>query len=310
MTVPTPICPIPTCLHPSRVIRIIPEHPMLLPNPLAPSRANSCLSNALPNTPTPSHLVDAFPTRCSFDLSSSSHQVDSRHPHPFPTQCLLTFTLLRQVYSQRFIGLATAVGRSPIAYLPHLMRLSPSFLALYISVRSLSHHSLPFICFLRLILSSPSPSTLVSSIFILSLRRPYFSYSIHSLRPIPDRSDQPDPYHTRTCINTLVTSCCSLSLRINFDTPHPSSAPPVNHGLIVIARLTPSSMCVTSPTTQQSPLDKARLKAMDARRHPMPCPIPELTSPSSGGHFWPFPIRLALLPIGIAQHISDSLYAV
>ena len=26
---------------------------------------------------------------------------------------------------------------------------------------------------------------------------------------IPDHSDQPDPYHTRTCINTLVTSCCS-----------------------------------------------------------------------------------------------------
>ena len=45
-------------------------------------------------------------------------------------------------------------------------------------------------------LYSISPSTL-------------FSYSVHSLRPIPDRSDQPDPYHTRTCINTLVTSCCS-----------------------------------------------------------------------------------------------------
>ena len=36
-----------------------------------------------------------------------------------------------------------------------------------------------------------------------------FSYSVHFLRPIPDRSDQPNPYHTRTCINTLVTSCCS-----------------------------------------------------------------------------------------------------
>ena len=62
VTIPTPIHPIPTCLRPSRVIRIIPEHPMPLLNPLAPSRANSRLSNALPNTPTPLCLVDAFLT--------------------------------------------------------------------------------------------------------------------------------------------------------------------------------------------------------------------------------------------------------
>ena len=31
------------------------------------------------------------------------------------------------------------------------------------------------------------------------------------------------------------------------------------------------------PTTQQSPLDKARLKVMDTRRRPMPCPIPDWT---------------------------------
>ena len=39
----------------------------------------------------------------------------------------------------------------------------------------LSHHSLPSACFLCLILSSPSPSTLVSSIFIPYLCQPYFS---------------------------------------------------------------------------------------------------------------------------------------
>ena len=77
VTIPTPIHPILTCLRPSRVIRIISEHPMPLPNSLAPSQANSCLSNALPNTPTPLHLVDASLTRCSFNLSSSSRQVDS-----------------------------------------------------------------------------------------------------------------------------------------------------------------------------------------------------------------------------------------
>ena len=38
---------------------------------------------------------------------------------------------------------------------------------------------------------------------------------------------------------------------------------------VAIVHLTPSSMCATSPTTQQSPLDKAQLKAIDAQR----CPI-------------------------------------
>ena len=52
------------------------------PNPLTPSR----LSNALPNTLTPLRLVNAFPTQCTFDLSSSSCQVDSRPnaPSTFP----------------------------------------------------------------------------------------------------------------------------------------------------------------------------------------------------------------------------------
>ena len=62
---------------------------------------------------------------------------------------------------------------------------------------SMSHPQFPvsvYPCFIYLY--SLPPSTL-------------FSYSIHFLRPIPDRSDQPNPYHTRTCINTLVTSCCS-----------------------------------------------------------------------------------------------------
>ena len=45
MTVPTPIRPISTCLHPPRVIWITPEHPIPNPNPLTPLH----LSNALPN---------------------------------------------------------------------------------------------------------------------------------------------------------------------------------------------------------------------------------------------------------------------
>ena len=145
---PDPSTPIPSHQNHSRAPNANPEPSGSIlsqlasnasPNPLTPSR----LSNTLPNTPTPLRLVDTFPTRCSFNLSSSSHQVNSQHPHPFPTRCLLTFTLLHQVCSRRLIGLATAVGRSSIAYLPHSMRPSPSFLALYIYVSLLSA---PFLC--------------------------------------------------------------------------------------------------------------------------------------------------------------------
>ena len=76
-------------------------------------------------------------------------------------------------------------------------------------VSSVPHHSLPSAHCLCLILSSPSLSTLVSSIFIVSFHWPYLSYPILSLQPIPDRSDHPDPYYTHACVNTLVTSCCS-----------------------------------------------------------------------------------------------------
>ena len=195
VTVPTPIRPILTCLRPPQVIWITPEHPIPNPNPLTLLH----LSNALPNTPTPLRLVNAFPTQRTFDLSSPSHQVDSRHPHPFPTRRsfnlysssrqvdswqphsfptrrLSTFTPLRQVYSQRFISLATVVGRSPIAYLPRSMRLSPSFLAPYIYVPlrssvtslatlrsfSMSHPQFPisvYPCFIYLY--SLPPSTLL-----------------------------------------------------------------------------------------------------------------------------------------------------
>ena len=227
VTVPTPIRPILTCLRPSRVIRITSEHPMPNPNPLAPSQANLRLMHLRTLWPprvsvthswttlTPLRLVDAFPTRCTSDLSSPSHQVNSWHPHSFLTWCLSTFTLLRQVYSRCLIGLTTAVGQSPIAYLPRSMRHSLSFLALYIYVPLLSivHSSVTSLTTLRSFsMSHPQFPVSVYPCFIYLYSLPpstLFSYSIHSLRPIPDRSDQPNPYHTRTCINTLVTSCCS-----------------------------------------------------------------------------------------------------
>ena len=163
-------------------------------NPLTPSH----LSNALPNTPTPLRLVNASPTRRTFDLSSPSRQVDSRQPHSFLTQCLSTFTPLCQVYSRRLIGLATAVGQSPIAYLPRSMCHSLSFLALYIYVPLCSSvTSLATLCSFSM--SYPQFPVSVYPRFIYPysyLCRPYFSYPVHSLRPIPDCSDHPDHYHT------------------------------------------------------------------------------------------------------------------
>ena len=151
-------------------------HPKLSePSPSTPCQtwtSGSILSQLVSNTSlnplTPLCLDNTFPTLYpfltwhSFDLSPSSCQVDSRHPHSFPIWHHSTFSLLHQVYSQCFIGLMTAVGQSPIAYLPRSMCPSLSFPALYISVCfSMSHHSLPFVCFLHLILSSPSLLTLV-----------------------------------------------------------------------------------------------------------------------------------------------------
>ena len=209
------------------------------PNPLTPLH----LSNALPNTPTPLRLVDAFPTQRTFDLSSPSRQVNSRHPHSFPTRCLSTFTLLCQVYSRHLIGLTTAVGRSPIAYLPRSMRLSPSFLALSIYVHLL------FCCMFLCHITRYSLLVFYVSSSVPHLCLPLFHLSLFLTSVAP----------------TLVIPYISYDpLIINFDTPRPSSAPPVNHGLIALAHLTPSSTCTTFPTTQQSPLDKAQLKAMDA----------------------------------------------
>ena len=136
------------------------------PNPLTPLHLDKCISNTIP-------IPD--PTRCSFDLSSSSRQVDSRHPHSFPTQCHSTFTLLCQDYSRRLIGLATAVGQSPIAYLSRSMRPSPSFLALYICVSLLS-----VVC---------SSVTSLATLHSFSMSHPQFPVSVYPcfiyLYPLP-----------------------------------------------------------------------------------------------------------------------------
>ena len=227
MTVPTPICPILTCLHHSWVFRTIPKHPLPIPNPLVPPQvslhlnnalsnplaspwANSCLSNTLPNPLTPLHLVNAFLTWRSFNLLSSCvKSIPDIHTQSQPNAPSL---FLCQVYSWCFIGLTTAVGQSLITYRPCSICPSLSLLTLYISVLPPVHCM--FLCtssfVLCLILSSPSLSTLISFIFILSFHQPYldilyFPYDLFLIVQINLIITTP-----HTCLNTLVTSCCSL----------------------------------------------------------------------------------------------------
>ena len=86
------------------------------------------------------------------------------HTHSRPN-AIRPSLFLHQVYSQHFIGLATAVGQSLIAYLPHLICPSLSFLTLYISVSLLST-----VCFLCLIICYP---------LLVSLSHPQFPISIY-----------------------------------------------------------------------------------------------------------------------------------
>ena len=149
------------------------------PNPLTPLH----LSNALPNTPTPLRLVNAFPTRRSFDLSSSSRQVDSRHPHSFPTRafqpsllCVKSIPDISSVSQLRSGGARSRTSLTqcvlvrpfslPIYMFP--LRSSVTSLATLRSF-SMSHPQFPvsvYPCFIYLY--SLPPSTL-------------FSYSVHFL---------------------------------------------------------------------------------------------------------------------------------
>ena len=113
-------------------------------------------------------------------------------------------------------------------YLPCLMCLSLSFLTIYISV-----------LFLCLIFSSLSPLTLSSSICIPSLYQPYLAILYFPYNSFPIIQIILILTTLHTCIDTLVTSCCSLSQIINFNTPCPSFAPPMNLVTLPSTHLTP-----------------------------------------------------------------------
>ena len=103
------------------------------PNPQTPLH----LSNALSNTPTPLCLADAFPTQRSFDLSSSSRQVDSQHLHPFPTRNHSTFSVLASSPFPTFHQSRDCGRVKPDRISLAQCILVCPFLALYISVHSL-----------------------------------------------------------------------------------------------------------------------------------------------------------------------------
>ena len=143
------------------------------------------LSLASSRFPTPTLI----PNLTSFDLLCSCVK-------PIPDISLVS--QLRSGEARSHTSLARCVLVCPFSLSIYMFPLRSSVTSLAtLRSFSMSHPQFPvsvYPCFIYLY--SLPPSTL-------------FSYSVHFLRPIPDHSDQPDPYHTCTCINTLVTSCCS-----------------------------------------------------------------------------------------------------
>ena len=181
------------------------------PNPLTFSR----LSNALPNTPTPLCLVDAFPTRRSFDLSSSLRQVDSQHPHSFPTRCHSTFTLLRQVYPNVSSVSRLCLGEARLrTSLDQCILVRLSLLSIYM----FSSVCCTFLCHITrypplIFYFSSSVPCLHLPLFHLSLFftsiTPTLVISYIHYEPFPIVQIIPIITTPHTCINTLSTSCCS-----------------------------------------------------------------------------------------------------
>ena len=194
--------PIPSHLNHSRA-------PNAKPEPLTLSH----LSNALPNTPTPLRVVNAFPTRPDAPSTFPLPRVKSIpdiHTHSRPNvfqPSLLCVSPIPDVSSVSRLWSGEARSRTSLArcILVCLSSL-PIYMFLYVP---LSHHSLPFTRFLCLTLSSPSLSTLVSSIFIPYLHWPSLVIPYISYDPFPIVQINPILTTHHTCINTLSTRCCS-----------------------------------------------------------------------------------------------------
>ena len=148
--------PTPSHLNHSRAPKPEPSDPQVSQQ-CTPEHSDSLASSQ--RIPDPTHL------RPFLSLASS------RFPTPTPIPDLTLFRpslLCIKVYSRRFIGLATAVGRSPIVYLSRSMRLSPSFLAPYIYVSSM------FLCHI----TRHPPLVFYVSSSVPRLRLPLFHLSL------------------------------------------------------------------------------------------------------------------------------------
>ena len=201
MTEPTPIFPIPTCLHHSRVIRIIPEHPLPILNPLAPSQASSCLNNTLLNPLAPSranlHLMHSWTLWLPcISLMRSWHYT---HSQPNPTllwpplsSCIKS---IPNNSSVSWLWLGKAWSCTSLA---QCVLVCPFLLSIYLYVS------------LCLIIRYPSFISLSHPQFPISIH-PYFIY----LYPILFYFSVDPTWSFRTFLTTL-----SQSFRSSWSLPH------------------------------------------------------------------------------------------
>ena len=136
---------------------------------------------SIPNTHTHSR-PDAHST---FTLPCVK-SIPDNHTHSRPDAfrpSLLCVKSIPDVSSVSRLRSGKAQSRTSLA---RCVLVCPSSLPIYMFLYvPLSHHSLPSTRFLCLILSSPSPSTLVSSIFIPYLRRPSLVIPYIFYNPFP-----------------------------------------------------------------------------------------------------------------------------
>ena len=163
--------PIPSHLNHSRAPNTKPEPS----NPLVSQQRTPKHSDSLASS---RRIPDPTLFRPFLFLTSSRFPTTTLIPDPTPFNLLCSCVKsIPDISSVSRLWSGEARSRTSLT---RRVLVCPFLLSIYLYV-PLSHHSLPFVCFLCLILSSLSPSTLVSSIFILTsvdptLVIPYIPY--------------------------------------------------------------------------------------------------------------------------------------
>ena len=217
MTIPTPVHPIPTCLRHSWVIRITLKHPMPMPNPLAPSQANSCLSNALPNLWPPCILLthswpdtpSTFPLPCVKSIPNTHTHFQPNTHLTFPLSCVKS---IPNVSLASWLQLGEAWSHTSLAQYV-LVCLSSLSIYLFLLLSAVCSSVSSFATLHSFLYVSSSVPCLCLPLFHLSLFYPFVNPTL----VIPCFPYDPFPIiqinliltTPCTCINTLVTSCCN-----------------------------------------------------------------------------------------------------